>query len=373
MSTQSFLPGEPVPWFTCRASNNLKFHFDAVAGRHLVLSFYGSMAREPGRAAFRHTTQELPDYFDDENIAFFAVSTDPADEESATKGKRGIRYFWDFDFAVSTLYGAIDTDALSAPYRSFTLVLDPSLRIIANIPMDDVTRHNEALEHVLSKLPPMAEYSVPAPVLVLPNVFEPEMCKALIRIYDEQGGEDSGFMRDQEGNTIGVLDHGFKRRSDCRFDLPEHEDLCALVRARVTERLVPEIKKAFQAKITRLERYVVACYDANSGGFFRPHRDNTTKGTAHRMFACTLNLNTEDYEGGDLRFPEYGRHSYRAPTGGAVVFSCSLLHEALPVTKGRRYAFLPFLYDDAAARLRAGNRKFLTGEWINQNAEPPAS
>ena len=88
------------------------------------------------------------------------------------------------------------------------------------------------------------------------------------------------------------------------------------------------------------------------------------------MFACTMNLNAEDYEGGDLRFPEYGRQTYRAPTGGVVVFSCSLLHEALPVTKGRRYAFLPFLYDDAAARLRVENRKFLTGEWIDQNPEP---
>jgi hypothetical protein len=26
------------------------------------------------------------------------------------------------------------------------------------------------------------------------------------------------------------------------------------------------------------------------------------------------------------------------------VFSCALLHEALPVKRGKRYAFLPFLY-----------------------------
>ena len=35
-----------------------------------------------------------------------------------------------------------------------------------------------------------------------------------------------------------------------------------------------------------------------------------------------------------------------------MVFSCSLLHEATPVTRGIRYATLPFLYDDAAAALR---------------------
>jgi predicted 2-oxoglutarate/Fe(II)-dependent dioxygenase YbiX len=63
-------------------------------------------------------------------------------------------------------------------------------------------------------------------------------------------------------------------------------------------------------------------------------------------------LNAEDYEGGNLRFPEFDDRSYRAPSGGAIVFSCSLMHEALPVTKGKRYCVLPFLYDEAAAKQR---------------------
>ncbi len=46
-----------------------------------------------------------------------------------------------------------------------------------------------------------------------------------------------------------------------------------------------------------------------------------------------------------------------------MVFSCSLLHQALPVTAGRRYAFLPFLYDDAAAKLREANNARL-GEGV---------
>ena len=48
------------------------------------------------------------------------------------------------------------------------------------------------------------------------------------------------------------------------------------------------------------------------------------------------------------------------PTGGAVVFSCSLLHEATPVTRGKRYAYLPFLYDEEGARIRQENSKFLS-------------
>jgi hypothetical protein len=45
------------------------------------------------------------------------------------------------------------------------------------------------------------------------------------------------------------------------------------------------------------------------------------------------------------------------------VFSCSLLHQVSAVTAGKRYAFLPFLYDDAAAKIREANNKFL-GEGV---------
>ncbi len=50
-----------------------------------------------------------------------------------------------------------------------------------------------------------------------------------------------------------------------------------------------------------------------------------------------------------LRFPELGARSYRAPLGGAIVLSCSLLHEVMPVTRGTCYAYLPFPYGDAGS------------------------
>ena len=40
-----------------------------------------------------------------------------------------------------------------------------------------------------------------------------------------------------------------------------------------------------------------------------------------RRFAVTINLNSEEYEGGDLMFPEFGRAVYRAPTGGAPLLT----------------------------------------------------
>jgi hypothetical protein len=297
--------------------------------------------------------------FDDQNVCFFSVSVDPADDVFGRIGDviPGIRCFFDTDRSISALYGALGPDDA---YRCMTYVLDPQLRVMAVLPLkDDVEACFENLSNCLSALPTIGVpymASIQAPVLVLPRVFEPQLCRVLIDHYDSRGGEDSGFMREEDGQTIGVIDYGHKRRRDCEID---DEALRRACMVRVHDRVVPEIAKAFQFKVSRMERYIVACYDAKEGGYFRPHRDNTTKGTAHRRFAVSIFLNPDEYEGGALRFPEFGPGLYSAPVGGAVVFSCSLLHEAMPVTRGRRFVFLPFLYDEAARRLREENFKFL--------------
>lgn len=233
------------------------------------------------------------------------------------------------------------------------VLLDPSLRVLASADLAG----GPALMARLAGLPSVERHGgepVHAPVLIMPRIFEPELCATLIDHYDQTGGTESGFMREIDGVTRLVHDHGHKRRSDV---LLEDQPLIRAIQARIARRLAPQIEKAFQFKPTRIERYLVAAYEAD-GGYFRPHRDNTTKGTAHRRFAVSINLNA-DYEGGDLRFPEFGPRPYRPPPGGAAVFSCSLLHEATPVTRGRRYAFLPFLYDEAAANIRMTNLKYL--------------
>ncbi|MBL8547173.1 MAG: 2OG-Fe(II) oxygenase [Hyphomonadaceae bacterium] len=249
-------------------------------------------------------------------------------------------------------YGLVDP---ALPEGRWILV-DPTLRIVSTWPL---TQSAEALA-AFDKLPPPdlhAGVEMTAPVLVAPRIFEPQFCEMLIRYYQARGGEASGVTRQhQDGRTYVTQLEDFKRRSDC---LIEDTDLRDAAMKRIYWRLSPMIERAFMWRPTRMERYLVAAYEAEGGGFFKPHRDNTTNGTAHRRFAVTINLNTGDYDGGDLRFPEFGSRTYRAPTGGAVVFSCAMLHEATPVTRGTRYAFLPFLYDEAAAEVRRANNKYL--------------
>jgi len=360
--------GEHVPDVSFRTSLGEELRLHALGGRFIVISFLGSSTFKRSVGVLEAVGGELSGFIRQENILSFVVSVDRTDESrfSSSPLLSTIRFIWDFDRELSALFGATD-DAVdnrepNVVFRSFTLVLDPNLRVRANIPLVETETHNQELQKILSNLPVVDLYAgvpIRAPVLVVPRVFDPSLCEELIQLYERMGGADSGVMRDRDGQTVGAIDHSFKRRTDFFFDEQrEFEDLRQRIVWRIVKCLLPEIQKAFQFQAALLERYVVACYDSATGGFFGPHRDNTTKGTAHRRFACSFNLNADDFEGGDVRFPEFGSQKYRAPTGGVVVFSCALLHEVLPVTRNRRYAFLPFLYDEAAARIRNENLKY---------------
>jgi predicted 2-oxoglutarate/Fe(II)-dependent dioxygenase YbiX/peroxiredoxin len=344
--------GEPAPWFTARSGSNPRFTFHTIAGRYVVLGFVGAADHPLAAEALAQVTRRRA-LFDDVKASFFGVSIDPDDETQgrAAESLPGLRWFWDHDLAISRLYGAAPLEASAdgrVAYRPFWLVLDPQLRCVFNAP---ITQTGAMLDFIAAA-PPIADHAgvaLHAPVLILPRVLEPALCRRLIDTYEAGGGQASGFMRDVDGKTRLMLDPAHKRRSDHELIDPV---LRQAVAGRIRERLIPEGAKAFQFQATRMERYLVGCYDAAEGGHFRAHRDNTTAGTAHRRFAVTINLNAEDYEGGDLSFPEFGPRRYRAPTGGAVVFSCSLLHMVDPITIGRRFAFLPFLYDETAAKER---------------------
>ena len=358
-----FGPGEAVPWFrgpTLEGSD--AYAFDTAAGRPILMLFFGSAAPEQVKAALAllQTHREL---FDDERAAFFGVTVDPADaaERRIRRQLPGIRFFLDYDRRISRLFGAAGP-APSEAYRGHWLVLDRMMRVRGSFRLSDGEAALAAFTALLAA-EPMPDW---APVVAVPDVLEPAICRRLIDLYEADGGEESGFMRDVGGITRLLVDPQHKVRRDYVVADPQ---LARELNLRIVRRLLPMVKRAFQYEATRIERLLVGCYEAESGGHFRPHRDDTSKGTAHRRFAVTINLNAGDYEGGDLMFPEYGPRSYRAPTGGAIVFSCSLLHQALPVTKGRRFAFLPFLYDDAGAKLREENTRFLEGDLANYRAD----
>ena len=359
----NLLPGDPAPFFIQRSVSKPRFAFNTVGGRYLVLCFYGTARDESVRAALA-AVKEWNTVFDDQFAACFGISVDPEDvaQNRISERATGHRHFLDYDLSVSRQYGAVDLDAElngdALTYRRLWVVIDPTFRVLKVLNFERDQSDIRQLKAFLGSLPPPVRFSgieLQAPVLYLPDVFEPELCTQLVNLYQQNGGLESGFMREVDGKTVTVVDPSHKRRRDHNI---ADRDLISRLQERVRRRIVPEIAKVHHFRVTRMERYIVACYSDDDQGHFRPHRDNTTKGTAHRRFAVSINLNAE-FEGGEIYFPEYGPRSYKPPPGGAVVFSCSLLHAVTPVTKGQRYAFLPFLYDDAAAELRLQNNKYL--------------
>jgi len=175
-----------------------------------------------------------------------------------------------------------------------------------------------------------------APVLVLPRVLPPELCATLIALWETHnqegrvsaGSNENFYSADRKKNREHVVTDPGVAQQVLRF---------------VSRRIGPELAKVFNyTQAYRFESFIVLGYQVERQDFFGRHRDRYL--AEHpRRFAMSLNLN-DDYDGGWLRFPEYSSQLYRPPAGGACIFSCSLLHEALPVTRGRRFAMTTFFH-----------------------------
>ena len=234
------------------------------------------------------------------------------------------------------------------------LVVDRALRLVRRLKVRTPAAAVADALAALDTLPcePAREVASPAPALIIPAVFDADLRRRLIGRF-EAGVHVDGAMAsvDADGRAVSRLDAAKKHRRDLELDPAEplHGEVVGLL----AKRLAPQISRAFQVQVARLDRILLARYD-DSGGYFRRHRDNSAAHLAYREFALSVNLNTGDYLGGELRFPEFNDHRHAPPAGAALVFSASLLHEALPVRRGARYVLLTFLHSDAAeARRRA--------------------
>ena len=246
----------------------------------------------------------------------------------------------DPDGAVAAAYG-IPRDAGGA--ATSVVIADANRRVLRleQGPSDGTLAERLAADFESTPPPAPREVRPAAPILYVPNVFDRDFCRAMIALYETGGNTPSGvFKRDyQEAGGLLLADTKL-RRDHIVVDPVVNGQIGRLIGKRV----VPEILKAFSFRVTHIKEFKVSCYEAEGGGYFRVHRDNRNPIGPGRRFAMTLNLNSGDYEGGYLRFPEYGPELYRPETGDAVVFACNLLHEATPVTAGRRFVLLTFFF-----------------------------
>jgi predicted 2-oxoglutarate/Fe(II)-dependent dioxygenase YbiX len=224
--------------------------------------------------------------------------------------------------------------------RQRVVVLDPNQRVAATFDSRALLAAAESIGSVADGVRSNAGATqvigtAMAPVLVLPRVFEPDFCTQVIRLWQKGDHQDSG-VSSRYGN-VGVLE--LKRTEDYMVVEPMMQKA---ISDRLAWRIGPELIKVFAFdREFSFDAHVVLSYSAEGKHFFGAHRDNGAPTTADRAFAVSLNLN-DDYEGGELVFPEYAGVKVSPPAGAAAVFSCSVLHRALPVTRGRRFVLTTF-------------------------------
>ncbi len=312
---------------------------DAVAGRPLVLVFCPRFSAETGAAldGFRAGL----DVVAAAGARLFAVTLEPA----RVAMQQALPFPVLLDRSGET-FRAFNAGSRAAPT---TIVLRPNHHVAAIFRDEPETQPAAALaaiERLAAERRPVVMAPHP-PVLVVPEVLSRSDCERLINVYKTRGNV---FVEPRHGDEDTVTDYKTRIPEYGRGDRIDHwlvePDTVNFVDTRLRGRLFPEIQRAFQYPITRRERMRIGCYEGTRGGELHGHRDNSEAFVAYRRFSVSINLNTEEFEGGELRFPEFGDQRYRPETGAAIVFSCSLLHEALHVVQGTRYVLLAFLFGD---------------------------
>ena len=140
------------------------------------------------------------------------VTSDPADEAQNRLSEflPGHRVFWDFDGVIGSLYGALPREITTAKTnvaaRRIWVVLDPTMRVMNVIPVRQGPERHSRLP-LLYRQPSAAAalrgFELQAPILVLPQVFEPELCQTAHRA-----------LRSSRRNRIGL--HARDQRQDRR-------------------------------------------------------------------------------------------------------------------------------------------------------------
>jgi hypothetical protein len=295
---------------------------DHISGKVLVLLFMPSGGAPPaGLTAVAEQARGM-------GGRCFLIAADPKD------APEGFEPLADPDDKVAVRYGTHGAPRI--------VVVAPNRHVVAIGPEAGVAA--AALERIAAHRRDAARHP---PILIVPDVLSRADCQRLISVFVTQGQTflESGHGEPPPGigdHKMRIYDYGRKDRIDHRIMSRETN---AFIDARLG-RLLPEIHKCFQYKVTKREIFRIGCYEGERGGTPVGHRDNTQANVAYRRFACSINLNTEEFEGGGLRFLEYGDQEYRPETGAAIVFSSSVLHEALHVTSGKRYVLLMHLYGE---------------------------
>ncbi len=225
--------GDPVPWFSAPLIGDGAFSLQVAAGRWVVLSFLGSPDDPKAKEELAKLIHDAR-LFHEDRIVFYGVFTAPPSDPYyyVALNTFAISFIADYDGAISRAFGAAE--------KPRTIVLDPMLRAVADVPWDFAESHAKTIRTVLAGLPSVddsAGVPLTAPVLIVPRVFDFPTCDFLVQFYEKLGGNESGFLFDRDGQTSTVVDYRLKRRNDLSVLHPQVRDvICSCIVRRLCRR-----------------------------------------------------------------------------------------------------------------------------------------
>jgi len=321
---------------------------DFLAGRNLLLLFASRFDDDQVKQELAGFTAQSDKLRSLDTITLILSGSSYAAQNKSFKKKLGLEWpiLGDPSGATHAAYGLHkgSADPKAPALRSILLTPLGQIRSILDAPQ--TKGHAEQMVEKLQNAAVAAEaqWQPPhAPVLMIPKVFSPEECAALIKSVDDNCTVAVNKNEwKQATSNVAVPLYEYDRQDRMNLFIRDQKTI-SFIDERLGTRVNPMIKKAFSFDVTQREELHVARYEGSREGMHMGHRDNITPETSNRRFAISVSL-SDGYEGGEIRFSEFSSRGYRGPVGTATIFSSSLLHEVMETTKGVRHVLISHLY-----------------------------
>ena len=219
-------------------------------------------------------------------------------------------------------------------------LLDPNLRVRATLPFTDGARVATDVAELVAELVwddrRLREITSQAPLLVVPDVLDPEQCAWLIAVWEQQGNSQTGVESATGGGRAEQHDTQLKRRRDHIVGDPQRSRELA---TRIGRRVVPEPVQGVRVPGEPLRGLQDRLLPGGRPRVLRrPPRQPQPRDRAPSLRPHPQSQRarrTMSYASPSTGPSGTGR--YRPAAGAALLFSCSHLHEVLDVTAGRRF------------------------------------
>lgn len=312
--------GDRLPDFVLPdPGGQLHFFYQTVTGRPVVFFLFANTAKQDQWDEMKELAS-LNEAIHEAGADLIIVSNDGIESLAMVAKTIPAHAVW-----LADINGVVNMGLRTAALFPFSgvvsLVLDGNQRIVAVRGLEKA-QASWALGvlQAMSREEPHQLNQV-APVLVLPAVLDPADCARLLALIPADA---------PPSGSVSVAD---KAVTEATTKL-------------LLRRIGLEIEKAFSFDDFSIESLSVRWDSAGASGERR--REINDPAVEGRPFQLVVDLDNGGYEGGAIGFSEYGPHSYRPGTGGAIIHAGTLLRELMPVTSGRRCLLTATLKRQAA-------------------------